>query len=120
MSDKGRCGMKECATQDSVLPHRVITVPARSSPALAPSDVITGLVPVIPIVWSAAPLIIGMAGTRQAKTQPVAPGGPLHFRRRVGMSPGRVGAAKPAMIKAWAIRIERPVPAGLPGQRGDP
>jgi hypothetical protein len=41
--------MKAGVTQDSVLPHRVITVPARSSPALGPSDVITGLVPVIPI-----------------------------------------------------------------------
>jgi hypothetical protein len=46
---------REGVTQDSVLPHRVITVPARSSPALGPSDVtttsdvITGLVPVIPI-----------------------------------------------------------------------
>jgi hypothetical protein len=39
----------DSATQDSVLPHRVIPVPVRSSPALVPSDVITGLVPVIPI-----------------------------------------------------------------------
>jgi hypothetical protein len=42
-------------TQDHVLPHHVITVPVRSSPALGlsdvttTSDVITGLVPVIPI-----------------------------------------------------------------------
>ncbi len=30
--------------------------------------VITGLVPVIPIVWNAAPHRIGMAGTRPAMT----------------------------------------------------
>jgi hypothetical protein len=35
--------MKEGVTQDGGMPHRVITVPARSS------LVITGLVPVIPI-----------------------------------------------------------------------
>jgi hypothetical protein len=52
---EGGCGTKEGVTQDSAMPHRVITVPARSSPALGPSDVtttsdvITGLVPVIPI-----------------------------------------------------------------------
>jgi hypothetical protein len=38
------------------------------SEALGPSDVITGLVPVIPIVLSAAPFSIGMAGTRPAMT----------------------------------------------------
>jgi hypothetical protein len=41
--------MNEGVTQDGAMPHRVITVPDRSSPALAPCDVITGLVPVIPI-----------------------------------------------------------------------
>jgi hypothetical protein len=30
--------------------------------ALGPSDVITGLVPVIPIVWNAAPHGVGMTG----------------------------------------------------------
>ncbi|WP_283770669.1 hypothetical protein [Microvirga sp. 3-52] len=33
-----------------------------------PSNVITGLVPVIPILWSAAPHRIGMAGSSPAMT----------------------------------------------------
>ncbi len=33
-----------------------------------PPPVITGLVPVIPMVWSAAPQRIGMAGTGSAMT----------------------------------------------------
>jgi hypothetical protein len=51
------------------MPHRVTTIPARSSPAPGPSDVtttsdvITGLVPVIPMANSAAPRPVGMAGT---------------------------------------------------------
>jgi hypothetical protein len=65
---------REGVTQDSVMPHRVITVPTRSSPALGlsdvttTSDVITGLVPVIPIKRSSARHSIGMAGTRPAMT----------------------------------------------------
>jgi hypothetical protein len=51
--------MKEGVTQDSGMPDRVITVPARSSPTLAPSDVITGFVPVIPIKRSAALFTLG-------------------------------------------------------------
>ena len=35
-----------------------------------PPPVITGLVPVIPMVWSTAPARIGMAGTRPAMTAP--------------------------------------------------
>ncbi|MBO1906575.1 hypothetical protein J4G37_16915 [Microvirga sp. 3-52] len=38
------------------------------SEALGPSDVITGLVPVLPIVLSAAPFSIGTAGPRPAMT----------------------------------------------------
>ncbi len=43
-------------------------ISAGNDTALQPSLVITGLVPVIPLVWSAAPVRIGMAGTRLAMT----------------------------------------------------
>jgi hypothetical protein len=77
--------MKEGMTQDRVMPQFVITVPARPSPALGPSDVtttsdvITGLVPVIPTRKSSAPHSIVMAGTTPAMTgrvsSPTAAGG---------------------------------------------
>jgi hypothetical protein len=53
----------EGVTRDSGMRHRALTVPARSSSALGPSDVITGLMPVIPMRKSAAPHRIEMAGT---------------------------------------------------------
>ena len=85
MQDEGGCGTKEDVTQDGGMRHRVITVPARSSPALGPSDVITGLVPVIPMANSAALVPIGMAGTGPGHH----PGGMhfLSFRGRVS-APG--------------------------------
>ena len=64
--------MKEGMTQDRVMPQFVITVPARSSPALGPSDVITGLVPVIPIKRSSALHSVGMAGTTPSMTRRVS------------------------------------------------
>ncbi len=71
--------MKEGMTQDRVMPQFVITVPARPSPALEPSDVITGLVPVIPIKRSSAPHSIVKAGTTPPMTgrvsSPTAAGG---------------------------------------------
>ena len=69
---------REGVTQDSVMPHRVITVPTRSSPALGlsdvttTSDVITGLVPVIPIKRSSALHSVGMAGTTPSMTRRVS------------------------------------------------
>ncbi|MBO1906301.1 hypothetical protein J4G37_15515 [Microvirga sp. 3-52] len=46
---KADAGRRRGLAKDGGMLHRVITVPARSSPALAPSDVITGLVPAIPM-----------------------------------------------------------------------
>ncbi|MBO1906594.1 hypothetical protein J4G37_17010 [Microvirga sp. 3-52] len=42
--------------------------PALAPSALALHDVITGLVPVMPMAWSAAPHRIGMAGSSPAMT----------------------------------------------------
>jgi len=64
--------MKEDVTQDSGMPQFVITVPARSSLVLLPSDVITGLVPVIPIKRSSALHSVGMAGTTPSMTRRVS------------------------------------------------
>jgi hypothetical protein len=44
------------------------TIPGGRRPGMTPSCVITGLVPVISIVWSAASFCIGMAGTSPAMT----------------------------------------------------
>jgi hypothetical protein len=84
--------MKEGMTQDRVMPQFVITVPARPSPALGPSDVITGLVPVIPRKRSSALHSIGMAGTRPAMTgEGVIPDGRRRSRGFRSRSRGGTG-----------------------------
>jgi len=75
---EGGCGTKKAGAGPKVcdpgrvMSHHVITVPAPSSPALGPSDVITGLVPVIPIKRSSALHSVGMAGTTPSMTRRVS------------------------------------------------